>query len=300
MADAHRLAAVVRAARPPFLTLAPLSVLAGIGVAVRAGAHPDTADCALALFGALSAHAGVNLLNEFEDYRSGLDLLTRRTPFSGGSGSLPALPRAAGAVRLAGLGCVALTALCGLWFVWTRGLALLPLGLLGLVLVVAYTPRITRSPLACLVAPGLGFGPVMVMGTAFVLTGGYSWTAWFASLPALCLVSALLLVNQFPDVEADLAVGRHHLPIVLGRRRAARVFGALVAAAFLSMPVAVALHGLPAAALLGVVPAPLGIAVARAVHACADDPARLVRWLGINVAMVHATLALLALGLLLG
>ena len=44
----------------------------------------------LALAGGLLAHISVNALNEYLDFTSGLDLTTLRTPFSGGSGTLPA------------------------------------------------------------------------------------------------------------------------------------------------------------------------------------------------------------------
>jgi len=293
-------ASVFRAARPNFLTLTPLSVLIGIGVALRSGSHIAVTECLLVLCGALLAHLSVNLLNEYEDFRSGLDMLTARTPFSGGSGSLPAHPQAAAATRAAGLLCLLLTALIGMYFVSERGWALLPLGLIGVLTVIAYTPRVTRWPLACLVAPGLGFGPLMVMGSAFVLDGHYSLSAAVASLPPLFLVSELLLVNQFPDVDADRRVGRRHLPIVLGRRRSALVFAALIGCAFAALPVAVVLRILPPLTLLGLIPAPLGLVVARQVFVHADDLPGLTRWLGINVAMIHATLALFALGLLLG
>jgi 1,4-dihydroxy-2-naphthoate octaprenyltransferase len=293
-------ASVFRAARPNFLTLTPLSVLIGIGAALHSGAHVAVSDCVLVLCGALLAHLSVNLLNEYEDFRSGLDLTTARTPFSGGSGSLPAHPQAAAATRAAGFFCLFLSAVIGVYFVAEKGLALLPLGLLGVLLVLAYTPRVTRWPLPCLLAPGLGFGPFMVMGTAFVLTGRYSLPALVASLPPLFLASELLLVNQFPDVDPDRRVGRRHLPIVLGRRRSALVFAALIVCTFAVPPAGVAAGVLPPLTLLCLLAAPAGALVARGVFVHADDVPRLTRWLGINVAMIHATLLLFALGLLLG
>ena len=99
-----------------------------------------------------------------------------------------------------------------MYFVFTVGILLLPLGLLGIALIVFYTQWITKRPIICLVAPGLAFGPLMVLGTHFVLTGSYSWTAFAASLVPGFLVSDLLLLNQFPDVEADKTVGRKYLP----------------------------------------------------------------------------------------
>lgn len=291
---------VLRAARPNFLTLTPICVLIGIGVSVQMGIRVSVAECLLVLCGALAAHLSVNLLNEYDDFRSGLDALTVRTPFSGGSGTLPAHPEAAAAVRAAGLFCLTATAAIGLYFVYGRGVALLPLGLAGLLLVVAYTPRVTRQPWLCLLAPGLGFGPLMVMGTAFVLSGRYSWTAALASLPPMFLVSELLLLNQFPDIDADREVGRRHLPIVLGRRRSAVVFSVFVVAAFAAMSIGVAIGGLPRLSLLGLLPLPLGLFLARQVYAQAENLPRLIPYMGLNVVMIHVTLLLFAGGLLLG
>jgi 1,4-dihydroxy-2-naphthoate octaprenyltransferase len=121
-----------------------------------------------------------------------------------------------------------------------------------------------------------------------------------ASLPPLLMVSELLLVNQFPDVDADRQVGRRHFPIVWGRRRSALLFGAMVAAAYAALAIGVGCAVLPRLALLGVLPAPLGLFLARQVYRYADDLPRLVTYLGINVAMIHITLLLMAVGLLFG
>ena len=291
---------VLRAARPNFLTLTPVCVLIGIGAAIQTQAHVSVGDCLLVLCGALLAHISVNLLNEYDDFRSGLDSLTVRTPFSGGSGSLPAHPEAAAATRAAGLLSLGATAAVGLYFVYEKGIALLPLGLAGLVLVVAYTPLVTRRPLLCLLAPGFGFGPLMVVGTAFVLCERYSWIALVASMAPLCLVSELLLFNQFPDIDADRQVGRRHLPIVVGRRRSAALFGVLIIAAFSTVAIGVVVAILPPLALLALLPVPAGIFLARQVYVHADDLPRLIPYMGINVAMIHVTLLLLAIGLLFG
>ncbi len=294
------LRSVLRATRPNFLTLTPLCVLIGIGVTRASGNHVALADAVLALVGALLAHISVNLLNEHDDFRSGLDLHTVRTPFSGGSGSLPAHPEAAAATRMAGLLSLAVTAAIGVYFVNLRGLALLPLGLAGLLLIIAYTPRITHQPLLCLLAPGLGFGPLMVIGTVLALGGHYSTMAAFASLPPLFLVSELLLINQFPDVEADQRAGRRHLPIVIGRRRSAILFGSLILAAFGVIFVGCLRSMLPPLTVIALLPLPIGVYLGRRVYVHADAMQRLVPLMGMNVVMIHAVLALLAIGILLG
>jgi len=293
-------APVLQAARPNFLTLTPVCVLIGIGVAVHDHVAVSIADCVLVMIGALLAHMSVNLLNEYDDFRSGLDAMTARTPFSGGSGALPKHPDAASATRALGLACLALVAILGLYFVYKRGVQLLPLGLLGVLLVLAYTPLVTRRPILCLLAPGLGFGPVMVMGTAFVLIGRYSWPALVASIPPLLLVSELLLINQFPDIDADRKVGRRHLPIILGRRRSSILFGAMLIGSYVAIGLGVAYGGLPELTLLALLSLPAGLLLVARAYVHAENTAALVPYMGLNVIVIHATLLLQAIGLLLG
>lgn len=286
--------------RLPFLLLTPACVALGLACAWRsAGGTLRWADAAGVLLGALAAHASVNVLNEWHDFRSGLDARTLRTPFSGGSGALPAQPAAAGAALALGLALLAVAGGIGLWLLARQGPALLPLGLAGLALVVAYTPWITRRPLLCLLAPGLGFGPLMVVGTQLALTGRHGAAVWAASLLPWCLVNGLLLLNQFPDVEADRSVGRRHLPMLLGRPRAARLFVAQLALAYALTVAAVVTGLLPAGALLALLTLPLAVSTARAVLRHADDIPALLPALGRNVALTLATPLLMAAGLLL-
>jgi 1,4-dihydroxy-2-naphthoate polyprenyltransferase len=291
---------VLRATRPTFLSLTPVCVLIGIGAALQSHARISITDCVLVFIGALLAHISVNLLNEYDDFRSGLDSLTVRTPFSGGSGSLPLHPEAATATRMFGIITLLASGGIGLYFVIEKGVTLLPLGLIGLLLVIAYTPLLTRRPLLCLFAPGLGFGPLMIMGSSFALCGAYTWVAAAASLPPLLLVSELLLVNQFPDIDADRQVGRRHLPIVIGRKRSAILFGIMILASFGAIAICVGISILPRLAMLALLPLPVGLYLARQVYFQADNLPRLINYLGINVALIHVTLLLLALGLLFG
>ena len=130
----------------------------------------------LTLVGALLAHISVNVLNDYFDYRSGIDLATKRTPFSGGSGILPAGLLTPQGALLLGLGSLVGVGAIGIYFTIDRGWEILPLGIVGMLVVYLYTTYITKSPLLCAIAPGLGFGPLMVVGTYFAQTGDYSVT----------------------------------------------------------------------------------------------------------------------------
>ena len=108
--------------RPPFLILAPACALAGIGVAFwRMDGQINWWFAALCILGAVAAHISVNALNEYFDFKSGLDAKTQRTPFSGGSGTLPANPQAAGYALATGIVGLAIVAAIGIFFTIQRG-----------------------------------------------------------------------------------------------------------------------------------------------------------------------------------
>jgi 1,4-dihydroxy-2-naphthoate octaprenyltransferase len=286
--------------RVPFLVLAPVCVLLGIGTAVWTSDSLNVWYVVLALIGAVAAHISVNALNEYFDFKSLLDTKTKRTPFSGGSGTLPAKPEVAPYALWIGVVSLLITILIGIYFLSVHGLALLPLGLTGVILIILYTVWITRLPLLCLFAPGLGFGPVMVVGTHFVLTGAYALEAWIASLVPLFLVSNLLLLNQFPDVEADQEVGRRHYPIVIGRRKSAQIYSLFLLLTYVTIILAVLYGLLPVWSLLGLLSVVLAWRAAEGARQFADEIDSLIPSMGINVQITLLTPTLVAIGLLLG
>jgi len=283
--------------RPNFLILTPACVLLGIATAFWSGASLNPVYIILILAGALMAHTSVNALNEYFDFKSGLDLITVKTPFSGGTKSLPENPEKAHLALITGLVSLALVAFIGIYFLMERGLWLLPIGIIGIILVYAYTPFITRHPFLCLISPGLGFGPLMVMGTDFMLTGHYSWTAAWASLVPFFLVNDLLLLNQFPDVEADRQFNRDHYPIRLGRRKSAAIYNAFLVLTYVSIIVGCLLKLLPVGALLGLITLILAVPVMRGVVRHADDIPGLIPFMVKNVIINISTPVFVALGL---
>lgn len=282
--------------RLPFLILTPSCVALGLAVSYQGGLPIAAMDVAIVLFGALAAHIAVNALNEYVDFRSGLDSHTRRTPFSGGSGTLPAHPELAPAALATGVTGALAVGLVGVYFLVARGWVMLPIGLLGLLLVVCYTPWLTRHPWLCLIAPGLGFGPCMVVGTELALTGEASWAGWLASMVPFFLVSNLLLLNQFPDVEADRAFGRSNVPILLGLRGSVRVYYTFFGLALGALGGAVAMGYLPAFSLLGLVGMAAAVPVCRHIAQRDAGIEDLIPSLGLNVLASVATPLLVALG----
>lgn len=285
--------------RVDFLYLDVACVLLATATAVWTHGRINVWYLVLAFVGAVCAHLAVNMLNEYFDFKSGLDLMSERTPFSGGSGALSERPDMAPAVLRLATGALAITALIGLFFLIVRGWLILPLGLLGLLVIVVYTNWITRLPLVSLIVTGLGFGLLMVQGTYYVLVGAYSWPAFFASLPPFFLGNNLLLLNQFPDVEVDRKVGRRNLPIVIGKRACSILYAFITLATFVSLVAGWVSGQLPTLSLLGLLMFPLGVIASVGVYRYAEDLPNLLRYMGFNVLLNILTPVLMAVGLLI-
>jgi 1,4-dihydroxy-2-naphthoate octaprenyltransferase len=136
----------------------------------------------------------------------------------------------------------------------------------------------------------------MVMGVHFALTGHYSWTAAVASLVPFFLVNNVLLLNQFPDVEADRAVGRRHFPILIGRQRSAHIYAAFLLLTYVAIVAGVALRTLPPFSLLALLTAFLAAIVVSIVNRNAENIPALIPALGLNVVISLATPALFTIG----
>ena len=283
--------------RLPFLILAPACTLVGLGTALWTKGSVNWLYVLLVFIGALAAHISVNAFNEYYDFKTGLDARTQKTPFSGGSGTLPAKPEMARSAFLTASISFAITGLIGLYFVWVWGWELIPLGVVGLFLLYGYTVWLAYNPVLCLLAPGLGFGTLMVVGTHFALTGEYSWIAFVASLVPFFLVSDLLLLNQFPDVDADKSIGRRHYPIIAGRKVSGYIYIAFLLGAYLAILFGVAFGLLPKFALLGLLTLMLAVPVIRSVLRYADDIPHLIPAMGQNVLINLLTPVLVAVGL---
>ena len=281
-------------ARAPFLLLPFTLVAAGAAAGLYEGGFRWSRTL-LALVGLVALHASVNTLNECSDMRRGIDLHTERTPFSGGSGTLPAgllTPRAALAF---GLAAAALGLVVGLMLLGAVGWPLVPFLALGAISVLAYSDLFARLGLGELFA-GLGLGLLPVAGTALVQDGRLGAAAIAAGLPAFFMTFNLLLLNEFPDERADRAGGRRNLVLMLGRRAAALVYSLMALAVPVSLVVSWLAGSLPAIALAAAVPSLLLVGPIRWALGRPDEPVPIPA-LGSNVAWNLATNTLLAVAL---
>jgi 1,4-dihydroxy-2-naphthoate octaprenyltransferase len=252
----------------------------------------------LAWVGAILAHVGVNVFNEYFDYVSGLDFETQKTPFSGGSGMLTAGLIEPRKTYLLGMACLFIDAVIGVYFVIVQGWGLLPVILLGGLFAYFYTPYISRWRIGE-VAAGLGLGSLVVLGAYFVQTGQYTWEVIVASLAPGFLTANLLLLNEFPDLEADRQVGRRNLVMALGKRRAAWLYTVLLVCTYLSIVLGVVFRLMPWPALAALLTIPLARKAIQGALQHYDDIPQFIPALAANVMTILTTDALLTVGYVL-
>lgn len=242
--------AALPSTRPPFLVLAPLCVCLGTAVAHYHGLSFNLLHFVLALVGATLSAVAVNTLNEYQDYHSGLDLMTQRTPFSGGSGLLKEQGQLSRAVLRLFQGSLVGVIAIGIYFVSQYGVVMAAVGLLGLAVVISYTQYLNRRPWICFISPGLGFGLLMVIGSYLVQGGELNGAVLIIALIPFFTINNLLLVNQFPDIHADKQVGRNHLAIAYGVNTAVITFVVSAVFAINALLGAVVVKVLPFTALM--------------------------------------------------
>ncbi|MBM4446215.1 MAG: prenyltransferase [Chloroflexi bacterium] len=282
--------------RPQFLLLSVVLAFLGTCMAWHDGAF-HLGHAILAFIGLLLCHISVNVLNDYYDYKSGIDLKTRRTPFSGGSGFLPAASLKPKHVFWFGLTCFLLAVPIGIYFVLVSGWLLLPLLVIAAVCILLYTPLLTRLGWPEW-SPGVGLGTLPVLGAYFIQTGEYTLPAVIASIPSGILVHNLLFLNEFPDTEADMIADRKTLPITLGKARASIVYSVLTVAVYVWIFGSVELKLIPAFCLIALLTLPFAI---RAIQGALryQDESKLMPAMANNVLVVLLTQLLLGIGYLL-
>jgi len=261
----------IKELRLPFLVVTVSAVSIGLATAWERHHVFNFLYAVLTLIGTCCLHLSVNVLNDYFDYKSGIDLKTTPTPFSGGSGILPGKLLEPVSVYRAGLLFLALGAIIGVYFTIVRGLPVLILLLIGAISVYFYSQKISSWGIGE-VFVGLNFGPLMVLGTYYVqmemvaLKPLWWLQPLYVGLIPGILTAAVLYINEFPDLFADIAGGRYHIPAMLGKKRAVNGYTALMLTVYTLIILGVAVRIMPIPCLIALASLPIavkGIRIAR-------------------------------------
>jgi 1,4-dihydroxy-2-naphthoate octaprenyltransferase len=284
------------AARVHTLPAAIVPVLVGTGLAYGEGVFRwDVFVCAL--IGAVAIQVAANFANDASDAHRGADTEDRLgPPRMVALGVISARQMWVAtwiAIGVAAVAGILLTVIAG-WVVLLIGVSsvLAMLGYVGGPLPYGYR--------------GLGevfvflfFGLVATVGSRYVYDQTAPLTAWLLAIPVGFLVTAILVVNNYRDIDTDRAAGKRTLAVIMGRRATHILYAVLVYGAFLAIAIFAVAGWTPISTLFSTFLLPLTLAPVRIVQTRTDGPAliralkgtaRLHLWVGVSLAAAVALL----------
>jgi 1,4-dihydroxy-2-naphthoate octaprenyltransferase len=249
-----------------------------------------------ALVGAIFIQVGTNLSNDYSDARRGADSEDRLGPVRVTAGGLVPPRR----VLVATYVSFGVAVLAGIYLIVVAGWQLLLVGAASILAGVLYTggPRPYGYEGLGEVFVFLFFGIVAVAGSFFVQVRHLNWEAFVLAVPVGLIAAAILVVNNFRDIDTDRRAGKRTLAVRLGRDRTRTMYAGIVYLAYVLTPATWIFGPLRPWVLLPWLTLPLASALVRTVRNRTDGMS-LNQALARNGLLQLAFCVLLAGGLLL-
>ena len=220
----------LRVIRIRFLLASVIAVSNGLAITYWKYSTIDPLYAILTYIGVVFLHASVDLLNDYWDYKRGIDVSTKRTKFSGGTGVLPENLLEPRTVYIAGLIFLVLGASIGTYFIMVRGIAIAIILGFAVTAIYFYSTKIVNAGLGELFVAIKG--AMIVLGSLYVQNATLDLAALYGGAIVGLLSATVLFINSFPDYEADKSKGRRTLVIIFGRKAASTIFPIFIIAAY--------------------------------------------------------------------
>ncbi len=211
----------LRVIRVRFLLASIIAVSVGLAITWWHTGNISIFDAILTMCGVLALHASVDLLNDYWDFKRGIDTTTHRTKMSGGSGVLPEGLLKPAQVYAAGIAFLIIGTAIGIYFVATDGIVIGIILAFAVISIYFYSTKIVDWGLAEVFVAIKG--SMIVIGTYFVQTSQITESTVLAGIVIGVLSSLVLFITSFPDHDADKAKGRKTLVISLGMQKACSI-----------------------------------------------------------------------------
>jgi len=212
----------LRAIRIRFLLASVIAVSLGLAVTWWHSGTIDIFQAALTMAGVIALHASVDLLNDYWDFKRGIDTRTKRTGMSGGTGVLPEGLLKPKSVYNAGILFLIAGGLIGGYFVVLHGVVIGVILAFAIMSIYFYSTKIVNWGLAEVFVAVKG--TLIVMGTYYIQNSELTDVVVLSGIVVGVLSSLVLFVTSFPDHDADKEKGRRTLVILAGRQKAVSIF----------------------------------------------------------------------------
>jgi 1,4-dihydroxy-2-naphthoate octaprenyltransferase len=247
----------LRVIRVRFLLASVIAVSLGLSLNWWQNSSIDLLDAILIFAGVMALHASVDLLNDFWDFKRGIDTKTKRTKMSGGTGVLPEGLLKPSSVYRAGVAFLIIGSVIGGYFVITDGIIVGIILGFAILSIYFYSTKIVDS--------GLGEffvavkGSMIVIGTYYIQSGEITIESILGGIVIGVLSSLVLFIASFPDHDADKSKGRKSLVIAVGKQKAAKLFWIFPLISYFAIIVGVSTNLFPLISLITLLSIPLMI-----------------------------------------
>ena len=286
-----------RVIRIKFLLASVIAVSLGLTISYWQEKSIDAISAAITMGGVMLLHASVDLLNDYSDYKRGIDTITKRTKFSGGTGVLPEGLLKPSTVYYAGIICLILGSLAGVYFIVMHGWIIAAILGFAILSIYFYSTKIVDSGLGEIFV-GIK-GTMIVLGTLYIQTEQILPTNVLAGIVAGTLSSFVLFITSFPDHDADKQKGRKTLVIVLGKVRAANLYWVFPGVAYGLVAFGIVLELLPVYCVIVYTSIPLMLKSGRKIKKTLDDVEKFVTIMKSTVLFSRITGALFVVSFLI-
>jgi 1,4-dihydroxy-2-naphthoate octaprenyltransferase len=246
-----------RVIRVRFLLASVIAVSVGLAINWRQNHTIDPLDAVLTLAGVMALHASVDLLNDYWDYKRGIDTATKRTKMSGGTGVLPEGLLKPSTVYRVGIGFLILGSVIGFYFVFTDGIIIAAILGFAILSIYFYSTKIVDSGLAEFFVAVKG--AMIVLGTYFIQSNQITAESVLGGIVVGVLSSLVLFIVSFPDHDADKSKGRKTLVIAVGKEKAVSLFWIFPAISYSVIVLGIAIGIFPMLSLITLFSVPLMI-----------------------------------------
>ena len=238
----------LRVIRIRFLLASVIAVSVGLSINWWQNSQIEPVDAALTFAGVMALHASVDLLNDFWDFKRGIDTKTKRTKMSGGTGVLPEGLLKPSSVYRAGIAFLVIGSAIGGYFVITDGITIAVILGFAILSIYFYSTKIVDSGLGEIFVAVKG--SMIVLGTYFIQSDQLTFEASLGGIVVGSLSALVLFIASFPDHDADKSKGRKTLVIAVGKQKAAKLFWAFPIASFFIIIFGVAVNLFPMSVLI--------------------------------------------------
>lgn len=287
----------LRVIRIRFLLASVIAVSVGLAISWWQTSQIDVFHAALTMGGVMALHASVDLLNDYWDFKRGIDSQTKRTKMSGGTGVLPEGLLKPSSVYRAGIGFLILGAIIGSYFVIIYGAIIAILLGFAIISIYFYSTKIVDSGLAEVFVAIKG--TMIVLGTYYIQVSELSLNTTLAGIVVGILSSLVLFITSFPDHDADKSKGRKTLVIAVGKQKATSLFLVFPVIAYGIIIAGVASQLFPVFSLITLTTIPLIIQSGRQLKTSFDDDTQMVPIMSKTLAFSRITGALFVVGFLI-